>query len=178
MADYGLRYVGADSLPGRLTEFDLQQHFQLSQADVDAIKAQFRAERLAGAAALLLFLRASGSPLDRISALPRALLRHIGERLEINAPSIATLRTIYTRRPTHYEHQAWVKNYLGLKEIDQQTSDVQVTYLTAHASEVVSVDELVTAACRWLYERKKSGTCSFPTCCWKWMPRPTSARSC
>jgi len=154
MPDYRLRYVGADSLPSRLTDFDLQQNFQLTAADVGAINGQFRGDRRAGVAVLLLFLRASGRPLDRISALPRVLLRHVAEKLHIDAPSIATLRSIYKRRPTHYEHQAWVKKYLGLTEVDKAGSDLLVAYLTAQANEVVSVDELVTAACRWLYERK------------------------
>lgn len=38
--------------------------------------------------------------------------------------------------------------------MDKAGSDLLVAYLTAQAKEVVSVDELVTAACRWLYERK------------------------
>ncbi len=154
MADYGLRYVGADCLPGRLTEFDLQQNFRLSISDVEAIKTQFRSDHRAGVAVLLLFLRAAGRPLDRISVLPRVLLRYVAEKLQVDAPSIATLRSIYKRRPTHYEHQAWVKKYLGLNEVDQAVSDLLATYLTAQANEVVSVDELVTAACRWLHERK------------------------
>jgi uncharacterized protein DUF4158 len=131
MPDYRLRYVGADSLPSRLTDFDLQQNFQLTAAEVEAINGQFRGDRRAGVAVLLLFLRASGRPLDRISALPRVLLRHVAEKLHIDAPSIATLRSIYKRRPTHYEHQAWVKQYLGLTEVDKAGSDLLVAYLTA-----------------------------------------------
>jgi hypothetical protein len=69
-------------------------------------------------------------------------------------PSIASLRAIYQRRPTLYTHQQWVKDYLGLKDVDQRASDELATYLQAHASEVVSVDELVTAAQHWLYEHQ------------------------
>jgi len=99
MPDYGLRYVGADSLPSRLTEFDFQQNFQLLRADIEAINSQFRGDRRAGVAVLLLFLRVSGRPLDRISALPRTLLRHIGEKLQVDAHERSGIR-IRGRPPT------------------------------------------------------------------------------
>lgn len=112
MASYEFRYVGADSLPSRLSEFDVQQYFRLSQLDVAALNERFRADRRAGAAVLLLFMRASGRPLDRFTALPKALLYQVGQALDIRAPTIASLRSIYARRQTLYEHQLWLKGYL------------------------------------------------------------------
>lgn len=154
MASYEFRYVGADSLPSRLSEFDVQQYFRLSQADVAALTERFRSDRRPAAAVLLLFMRASGRPLDRFTTLPKTLLQHVGESLNTRAPTIATLRSLYARRQTHYEHQLWLKGYLGLKDVDQTASDALVSYLSAQADEAVLVDELVTAANRWLYERK------------------------
>lgn len=154
MSSYDFRYIGADSLPSRLSEFDLQQYFQLSRADILALTERFRIDRRAGAAILLLFLKVAGRPLDRFSVIPRSLLRYVGTSLGMSAPTIATMRVIYQRRPTLYEHQAWAKEYLGLKEIAQPASDELENYLRAHANEVVSIDELVTAARRWLYERQ------------------------
>jgi len=90
--------------------------------------------------------------LDRIAALPRTLLQQVGESLGIRAPTIASLRSIYTRRQTLYEHQLWPKGYLGLRDVDQAASDQLVEYLGAHAAKVTSIGELVTAANRWLYE--------------------------
>ena len=154
MSSYEFRYVGADSLPSRLSDFDIQQYFQLSRADVAALSQRFRADRRAGAAVLLLFLRAAGRPLNRFSSIPRALLRYVGSALEVSAPTIASLRAIYQRRPTLYEHQLWVKDYLGLNDVDQTKSDQLAEHLRAHANEVVSIDELVTSARRWLFERQ------------------------
>ena len=154
MTSYMLRYVGADSLPSRLSEFDLQQYFRLSNSDVEALTARFRADRRAGAAIQLLCLRAAGRPFDRFASIPRALLRYVGEALALPAPTIASLRAIYARRQTLYEHQLWVKEYLGIRDVDQRASDQLTTYLQAHANEVVSVDELVTAAQHWLYQHQ------------------------
>lgn len=154
MANYEFRYVGADSLPSRLSEFDVQQYFRLSAADIAAINERFRADRRTAVSVLLVFLRACGRPLDRFSALPKTLLAYIGEAFGVQPPTIATLRSLYARRQTLYEHQLWLKNYLGLKDVDQAGSDLLVRYLSAQANEVNSVDELVTAATHWLYEKK------------------------
>jgi hypothetical protein len=74
MSSYDFRYIGADSLPSRLSEFDLRQYFQLSRADILALTERFRIDRRAGAAILLLFLKVAGRPLDRFSVIPRSLL--------------------------------------------------------------------------------------------------------
>ncbi len=154
MASYEFRYVGADSLPNRLSEFEVQQHFRLSNADVSALNERFRIDRRAGAAILLLFMRAAGRPFDRFTTLPKALLQHVGEALGVRVPTIATLRSIYARRQTLYEHQLWLKGYLSLADVDRAASDQLVEYLNACAREAVSIDELVVAANRWLYDHK------------------------
>jgi hypothetical protein len=125
-------------------------------ADVVALTDRFRADRRAGAAVLLLFLRASGRPLDRFATLPKALLQHVGEALGVRAPTIASLRTLYSRRQTLYEHQLWLREYLELKDVDQAASNRLVVYLEAQANEVNSIGELVVAANRWLYDQKRA----------------------
>ena len=44
---------------------------------------------------MVLFMRATGRPLDGFNVLPRNLLRHTAQLLGISSPSIATLRSIY-----------------------------------------------------------------------------------
>lgn len=70
------------------------------------------------------------------------------------APTIASLRTLYARRQTLYEHQLWLRGYLELKDVGQAANDRPVVYLQAQANEVNSIDELVVAANHWLYEQK------------------------
>lgn len=154
MSSYVYRYVGLSNLPSRLSDFDIKHFFQLTQADIAAVTAGFRRDRHAAVATLLLFLRASGRPLNQVSTIPRALLRYVGETFGVTVPTIASLKAIYTRPQTFYAHQLWVKEYLGLKDIDQQASEELETYLAAHANEVVSIDELVGAAQLWLYQHR------------------------
>ncbi|MDN7535658.1 DUF4158 domain-containing protein [Burkholderia orbicola] len=88
--------------------------FALSDSDVAAIDDRFQRDRRAGAAIQLVFLRASGHTLDHVGTLPRQMLRYVGERLGPPTPSIASLRTLYQRYKTQYEHQVWACEYLGL----------------------------------------------------------------
>jgi len=79
MSTYVYRFVGLETLPGRLTDFDLQQFFQLGTGDVEAIRQRFRSDRRVAGALQLLFLRACGRPMDRFAVLPRNLLRYVAE---------------------------------------------------------------------------------------------------
>ncbi|RST50078.1 DUF4158 domain-containing protein [Variovorax sp. MHTC-1] len=69
------------------------------------MRQRFRSDRRVEAALQLLFLRACDRPMDRFSVRPRNLLRYVAESLEASPLTIASLRTLYARRPTLYEHQ-------------------------------------------------------------------------
>jgi len=107
MSTYQRRFVGAEQLPRHLSEFDVEQFFRLLPDDVLAIRDRFRADRRLGPALQLVFLRASGRPLDRFAAVPKHLLRHLSTELGLAAINIASLRTLYVRRETLYDHQKW-----------------------------------------------------------------------
>ena len=44
------RYVGQDRMPTRLSEFDVERYFALTDSDVAAVNERFRRDRRAGAA--------------------------------------------------------------------------------------------------------------------------------
>ncbi len=154
MSGFQYRFVGADSLPSKLSEFDLNYYFQLTDEDVAALSTRFRTDRRSIAAIQMLFFRATGSPLDRFATIPRNLLHYVGKRLSVNAPSIASLKAVYDRRQTLYEHQSWAKEYLKIEDLNEAGHHKLSTYLRAQAKEVTSVDDLVTTARRWLFDQK------------------------
>ena len=153
MSAFAYRYVGREELPARLTEFDLQQFFQLTSADIAAIRERFRADRFAAVGLQLVCLRAFGRPLDRFAVVPRNLLQYVCEAFSAPLLSIASLKSLYQRRPTLYEHQQWVKEHLGIKPFDVTSQTALQEMLRVQAAAAADVDELVTTAQRWLYDR-------------------------
>jgi len=154
MPAFALRFVGQEALPPRLSEFDLEQFFTLLSDDVVAIRAQFRSDHRLPAALMLLFMRVAGRPLDGFNVLPRNLLRKTAEALAVSPPSIASLRSIYTRRQTLSKHQLWAKTYLGLRELEPDDEAALTATLLAQAADASHSDDLVRSACQWLFTRR------------------------
>ena len=151
---FAKRFIGAENLPTRLSEFDVQQAFCLSADDIAAVTERFRHDRRVAAAIQMLFLRASGRPMDRFASVPKTLLRAVCEAFQTSAVSIASLRTLYARRQTLYEHQAWARTYLGLQDLDAAGVDQLQKVLAISALESAHTDDLVETARMWLYERR------------------------
>lgn len=101
MPAFALRFVGQEALPPRLSEFDREQFFSLTSADVAALREQFRSDRRLPAALMLMFMRVAGRPLDGFNVLPRNLLRHTAQVLAVSPPSIASCgRSTSAGRPS------------------------------------------------------------------------------
>lgn len=149
-----LRFVGATELPKTLSDFDVQQSFRISSADVAAIRERFRADRRLGVAVQLVFLRATGRPLDRTASVPRALLRSLCAALGAPETAIASLKTIYQRVATLYEHQQWAREHAGIVPADDAVMAELGRALESLAATAASVDELVQEAELWLFGRQ------------------------
>ena len=91
--------------------------------------------------------------MDRFAAVPRNLLQYVCEAFSAPLLSIASLKTLYQRRPTLYERQQWVKEHLGIKPFDVTSQAALLEMLRVQAAAAADVDELVTTAQRWLYDR-------------------------
>ena len=151
---FAKRFIGAENLPTRLSEFDVQQSFCLSADDIAAVAERFRHDRRVAAAIQMLFLRASGRPMDRFASVPKTLLRAVCEAFQTSAVSIASLRSLYARRQTLYEHQAWARTYLDLQDLDAAGVDQLQKVLAISALEAAHPDDLAETARMWLYERR------------------------
>ncbi|MGL4314991.1 MAG: DUF4158 domain-containing protein, partial [Pseudomonas sp.] len=154
MPAFALRFVGQEALPPRLSEFDREQFFTLTSAEVAAVREQFRSDHRLPAALMLMFMRVAGRPLDGFNVLPRNLLRHTAQVLAVSPPSIASLRSIYKRRQTLSKHQLWAKTYLGLRELEVDDEAALTAALLAQAADVSHADDLVQSASHWLFTRR------------------------
>ncbi|WGS47008.1 DUF4158 domain-containing protein [Burkholderia sp. JSH-S8] len=104
------------------------------------INERLRRDRRAGAAIQLVFLRASGHTLDHVGTLPRELLRYVGERIGLPTASIASLRTLYQRYKTQYEHQVWACEYLGLTSMGADQWSGLEAWMRQDAAESLALD--------------------------------------
>jgi hypothetical protein len=106
-------YLGVRELPVTLSGFELQAFFTFDQSERAAIDAwQTDAYKL-GLALHIGFLHMSGRLLDAFRIVPSALWRHLGEHLGIVPPEVASLRSLYKRGRTLYDHHRRASKILG-----------------------------------------------------------------
>src|SRR5260221_13589954 len=72
-----------------------------------------------GLALKLGFLRMGGGGLDVVCTGPAVLWRHLGEQFNVAAPGLASLRAMYGRGSTLFEHQQLACEGLGFHWLSQ-----------------------------------------------------------
>jgi hypothetical protein len=144
-------YVGRHDFPKSLPDFLLQQWFTLNDRDRRAIRKAFRSRHRIGAALQLGFIGMTGTTLRSLEYVPAAVLRHLGRQFKQPVPDIATLRTLYRRRRTRFEHQRWAIQQWGLREFDSAIERRLTEHLHARTDATLSRRRLEQAAREWLY---------------------------
>jgi TnpA family transposase len=148
------QYIGTTSLPKKFSVVELSSFFSYSEIERLEL-AKKRKEPLRLAAAIQLgFLKMTGCPLGDLSTLPLGLLRHVASELGVPPVAIATLRAIYDRSKTRFDHQWWAMELLGFRKADAQALASLPSYLENEARNTADKDVLVLRAKLWLYQRK------------------------
>ena len=99
--------------PKQLSGWEIDHFFTLEPEERDDLCRRFRGLNRLAVALQLCFLRMTGCTLDSVHILPRKLLEHIGAQLAIDTPTIASVRALYGRTRTRYDHQQWAIERLG-----------------------------------------------------------------
>jgi hypothetical protein len=113
MNSWHVTYLGLKRLPRDLTAFEVEAFFTFSVAERRVIEARRGPELKLGLALQIGFLRMSGRLLDALRIVPAMLWRHLGEQFAAAAPDLASLRAMYRRRRTLFEHQGLACETLG-----------------------------------------------------------------
>ncbi len=156
MPSYRLRFVGQTSLPKSISQNEIDEDFSLSDADVEEIRSNFRGVGRLGAAIQLVSLRTTGRSLDSFTGLPRLLLQSLSKRIGVNAAAmqIASLKTLYSRPTTRFEHQRWARDYAGYKALEQDDQQKFTDVLAHLSNSAVSIHDLVKSVEVWLFEHQ------------------------
>jgi Domain of unknown function (DUF4158) len=100
------------------------------------------------------FLKMTGRPLNSVEIVPAAVLAHLGRRLECTPPRIASIRALYRRWRTLFEHQAVAAEVLGLGRLGPYGERGLIAYLRRETMTVFDVAELVGRARSWLVDHR------------------------
>lgn len=148
------QYLGTTIFPKTLSAVELRAFFTYSDDEIAALRARFRSTLRVGAAVQLGFIKMTGSLLENTQIIPGKLLRHISAQLDIPTLTIASLRAIYRRSKTLYEHQWWAMELLGFSKATPQQQQGLLPHLRQEAKYAPSVDVLVERGKLWLYQHR------------------------
>jgi hypothetical protein len=155
MSDWQSTYLGRSALPRDLSGFEIEAFFTYSEPERRVIDDERRTPTLKLALALQIgFLRMTGRLLEALRIVPPALWRHLGTQFVIEAPDLASLRTMYRRRRTLFEHQDLACAVLGFHSITEAQRRALVRAINAELSRTSDRARLLQFARRWLYDHK------------------------
>lgn len=133
------------------------QAFQVYARKADAQFGEDAFAFVAGKLGLALhigFLRMSGRLLGAFRVIPVALWRHLGNELGIAAPEVASLRAMYERGRTLFDHQQVACTVLGFQWMSEHQRRSLVRELRDEVARCADRDQLLVRARQWLYKNK------------------------
>jgi TnpA family transposase len=152
MQTWHTTYLGLKDIPRELSGFELQAFFTYSRAERAVINARYGIAHKLGLALHIGFLRLSGCSLKSIRMVPAVLWAHLGRELGVTPPEVASLKAMYGRGRTLFEHQKLAQEALGFHWMTDHQRRAFVRALRNEVTRLGDKDQLLAFAQRWLYE--------------------------
>ena len=147
-------YLGQREIPRELSQFELQAFFSFSAVEHELI-ARRRGDSLKlGFALHIGCVRMSGRPLNNVRVVPTVLLAHLSRELSIAAPDLASVRALYARGRTLFDHQQQACECLGFRWMTEHQRRALVRVLRDDVAQCADRERLLTHARQWLYDHK------------------------
>lgn len=86
--------------------------------------------------------------------MPVSLWAHLGKELGVRPPEVASLKAMYARGKTFYDHRQLAQQTLGFRLPTEHQSRAFVQALRDEASRSPDKDQMLVFARRWLYDHK------------------------
>lgn len=155
MQYWQLPYLGIRQVPRELTQFELHAFFTFTPEQQTVILGRRESLHKLGLALHLGFLRMAGRPLAAFRVIPKNLLSHLGDVLALDeVPDIASLRSLYRRVKTLFEHQQLACDMLGFARMTEHRRRALTRFLRQEAQWEFDRDRLLGRTHQWLYENK------------------------
>ena len=147
-------FFGLKQIPRELTAFEIEAFFTFTAAERQVIEQRRRPGLKLGLALQIGFLRMSGRVLDAVRIVPAVLWRHLGEQFDVAAPDLASLRAMYGRGNTLFEHQQLACEVLGFHWLSEAQRRALSGALRLELTRTRDRQQLLIFARRWLYEHR------------------------
>ena len=154
MQSWHTTYLGLKELPRELSAFELQAFFTYSRAEREVIDARYGAPHKLGLALHMGFLRLSGRSLSAARIVPVSLWTHLGKELGVRPPELASLKAMYARGRTLFDHRQLAQDAMGFRLPTEHQSRAFLRVLRDEATRLSDKDQLLVFARRWLYDHK------------------------
>lgn len=145
-------FLGLRELPEEISDFELQAFFTFTKAEQEAITQRRRPLHSLGLALHIGFLRMCGRALNAFRIIPASLWRHLGTQCGVDPPDVSSIRGLYKRRSTLYEHQQLACNLLGFIGIREHQRRQFARVLRDEVGRTADRDQLLAFARGWLYD--------------------------
>ncbi len=154
MQSWQTTYLGTRELPRDINAFEMQAFFTFEHSELEVINTRRSSEHKLGLALHMGFLRMSGRLLNAFRIVPSALWSHLGRELGIKAPDVASLRAMYGRDRTLFDHQQVACATLGFRWMNEHQRRALVRELHDEVSRCADREQLLVRARQWLYEHQ------------------------
>lgn len=154
MESWRRQYLGLETVSPSLTSAEIEFFFAPSEQERTFIGTRRRPLTRFGLILQIGFLRMTGRPLAQFERLPAAVLACAAAHAGMPAPRIATLRSIYRRRMTLFQHQRIAADAIGFQVLGEHAARKLTAHLRRQATTQLERDDLVQDARVWLYDRR------------------------
>ena len=147
-------FLGLTHVPATLTAFEIDRFFTLTAHEHAQVRQTHTPLHRLAIALQVGFLRMTGRVLNNVKLIPRPVLAHLGQQLGIDVPTLASIRSLYRRKRTLFEHQTRAADMLAFRILPDKARPWLVKFLRGEAQDLLSTDQLIVATRVWFYQHR------------------------
>ena len=149
------RYLGLSGFPPTMVSAEIDQFFTLSRRELTVVMRRRRPLNRLSVALQVGLLRMTGRTLNSFQIVPAAVLKHLGLQLRLTPPRLASIRALYRRQRTLFDHQRVAIEVLGFRHLTDHAERGLTTHLRRSAEATFSGETLTTSASQGLALRAR-----------------------
>jgi len=146
------RYLGQRGFPPTLSALEIQRFFTPTPEEKSIVLQRRSATHRLAFALQIGFLKMTGRLLNSVELVPAAVLVYLGQVVGCVAPRIASIRALYRRRRTLFEHQTAACSLLRRRELPEHGLRGLTGFLRREATGLYNGAALTAKARVWLID--------------------------